>query len=786
MSPEAEPTSNGSVAWALEATTDCVVLLDSGFRVTYVNRRTAELNGTTPETYLGRTHWEAWPASKGSEIERRYRQALATGIEAEFEHRYHEEGEIDVWLDIHAYPHEGGLAIFFRDVTETHRQRLAEQRAIEEVRRQIARYQALSETSASVVFTADEVGNLTEIPLLRGLDPNVSRTALGNGWLEAIHPDDRPPAMAAWMGAVGENRPYETEFRILMADGNYRWHVARGVRVESDTGKVEWVGSCVEIHDRRVRERILRLLGEFTEATRNHRIPEEIMSLAQRQLGESVGASRCLYGEVLEGGRRFAGVANYCVDCDDLNGLLPVSGFSSEVSQNLRAGKNLVLNDVRDGIDSVEGYEALWKAQIAAVICVPIIKDGGVVAMMAVQQTHPRRWSSDEVELVQAFAERTWSEVQRAKAEQDLQLSEQRLRRILEAATVGVVVNNTAGVFSYANPPLLRMLGYTTEEVHRGEVSWGRIQDPDRLPMDDKALAQLRVSGSCDPYETEFIRKDGSRIPVYVGAAFVPDESGSGQLGAAFVTDLSELKEAERELRALNAELDERVQERTAELVDANRELEGFTHSVSHDLRAPLRAIVSTSKILLEDAADKLAEDERSLLHRQATSAVKLGAIIDDLLKLSRISRQGLAVAEFDLSALAVEVVDELVSKEWGPLCRIEIAPDLRAVGDPKLVRFVIFNLIENACKFSPGGGKVTLGQRPDGVFYVSDQGIGFDTAYMDRLFLPFERLVTDAEFPGTGVGLANVQRIVQRHHGRVWAESAEGKGATFFFTLCP
>jgi signal transduction histidine kinase len=241
---------------------------------------------------------------------------------------------------------------------------------------------------------------------------------------------------------------------------------------------------------------------------------------------------------------------------------------------------------------------------------------------------------------------------------------------------------------------------------------------------------------------------------------------------------------ADRKMRDLNLELETRVQERTAELLEANREMEGFTYTVSHDLRAPLRAITATSMILLEEASEKLASEERALLERQAHNAKHLGVLIDELLKLSRISRQEMTRSRFSLSALAAEVVKELEEDGAGTV-GIEIEPDLWTRGDPKLVRFILLNLFENACKFSPEGGTIRFGTL-NGAFFVKDEGIGFDPRYIDKLFRPFERLVNQSEYPGTGIGLANVKRIVDRHGGQVWAESAPGQGATFWFTLGP
>jgi signal transduction histidine kinase len=238
------------------------------------------------------------------------------------------------------------------------------------------------------------------------------------------------------------------------------------------------------------------------------------------------------------------------------------------------------------------------------------------------------------------------------------------------------------------------------------------------------------------------------------------------------------------EVRALHEQLERRVMERTAELERLNMEAEGFNYSISHDLRTPLRTINATSQMLLGEYGDKLPENARFLLERQALAANRLAGLIDDLLHLSRLSRQEIRAQSFDLTALANEVLQEMRNQGTHPRCTFNVEPGMKACGDPLLVRFVLLNLLENACKFSPEGGHINIGQHDNNAFFVRDEGIGFDQQYVQKIFLPFERLVTDSEFPGSGIGLANVRRIVERHGGRVWAESELGKGATFFFTL--
>jgi PAS domain S-box-containing protein len=249
------------------------------------------------------------------------------------------------------------------------------------------------------------------------------------------------------------------------------------------------------------------------------------------------------------------------------------------------------------------------------------------------------------------------------------------------------------------------------------------------------------------------------------------------------------LRESETRYRQLSEELELRVAQRTGQLEAANKEMEAFTYSVSHDLRAPLRLIDGFSLALLEDYEDKLDEEGKSYLHFVRDSAQRMARLIDDLLRLSRIGRAEMHFEMVDLSALAESVIAELRQQDPDRRVDVTIQPGLAARGDMGLLRVVLENLLGNAWKYT---GKTTNARMEFGmtqqdserVYFVRDNGAGFDMAYASKLFAPFQRLHTEAEFSGTGIGLSIVRRIITRHGGRVWAEGEVGKGATIYFTL--
>ena len=302
----------------------------------------------------------------------------------------------------------------------------------------------------------------------------------------------------------------------------------------------------------------------------------------------------------------------------------------------------------------------------------------------------------------------------------------------------------------------------------------------------DKILHAPQASCSM---EKRCVRKDGGIIWVEISATMVSNAEGKPLRLFAVIQDVTERRKAEDEVRRLNAELDHRVTVRTAQLEATNKELEAFCYSVSHDLRAPLRNIVGFSQALLQDYGGELDEQGKEYLNRACAAGQRMTRLIEDLLHLSRVGRSEMSRSKVDLSAMIQAVAADLQKGEPSRSVHWKVAHGLTAQGDARLLRIAFENLLGNAWKFTSKreDAVIEFGQRAqngDPVFFVRDNGAGFDMTYADKLFGVFQRLHPASEFPGTGIGLATVQRIVNRHGGRIWAEAEVGKGAIFYFTL--
>lgn len=339
------------------------------------------------------------------------------------------------------------------------------------------------------------------------------------------------------------------------------------------------------------------------------------------------------------------------------------------------------------------------------------------------------------------------------------------------------------------NPAFARMLGRTVEEMAGIKVF--SLYAPSEH---DFVRDQIELAGATGHarYETLMQRKDGSTFAGQMDLVSVRDTAGALLYRVATLQDISERRAAEEEVRRLTVDLEHTVDERTAELRAANQELDAFTYAVSHDLRAPLRAMAGFSQALIEDYGPALEGGEgRVYLDQIIQASKRMGALVEGLLVLSRTTRQEVRRETVDLTALAERIRDDLNRAEPGRKVAWTIAPGLAAHGDTRMLGIVLDNLLGNSWKYtaSTPDAAIRFGVEhgPDGpIFVVTDNGAGFDMAHAGKLFQPFQRLHRQDEFPGIGIGLATVQRVVNRHGGTIAGEGAPGQGATFRFTLAP
>ncbi|MEP7338655.1 MAG: PAS domain S-box protein [Acidobacteriota bacterium] len=376
---------------------------------------------------------------------------------------------------------------------------------------------------------------------------------------------------------------------------------------------------------------------------------------------------------------------------------------------------------------------------------------------------------------------------ERRRAEAELRQSEERYRRLFEALPDMIYTLSAAdGTITTISPACKTLTGWRPADVIGKHFT--TLTHPDDVKIVEAIFQHVLQGESPAPYEVRILTSSGDRfVAEIVSIPQIENGKVTGLLGIA--RDITERKCAEEEIRHLNLELEQRVIQRTAQLAAANHEMEAFSYSVSHDLRAPLRAIAGFSRILREDYITELPDEARQYLQRVQDNAQQMGRLIDDLLAFSRLGRRDLNKQSVALGQMARTVMEDLHGEYEHRQVKVTIGELPVCQADPTLLKQVFANLLANALKFTRQRAMalIEIGYRQDGdntVYFVKDNGVGFDMRYVHKLFGVFQRLHRAEDYEGTGVGLATVQRIINRHGGRIWAEAEIGKGATFFFTL--
>lgn len=641
-----------------------------------------------------------------------------------------------------------------------------------------------------------------EIYRVFGLEPQ-EFGATYEAFLNSVHPDDRAMVQEAVDKALHEGEPYSIDHRVVLPDGAERIVHEQAEITFDDAGKpLHMSGTVQDVTDRKRAEEALR------EQTKSVQLLQKIAVAANEAASVDEAMQACL-DEVCA--RTKWPVGHVYMLAEDGTGELVPTGLwhlddrkrfevFREVTERTRfaPGVGLPGRVLSSGapawITDVTKDPNFPRAKLATDIGVkagfasPVLVGKSVVAVLEFFSAEVAEPERATLEVMAHVGTQLGRVIERKRADDALRESEARFRAIYEGAGIGIIMSDINGDPMDGNAAIQRMLGYSNEEIRK-------MRFRDYTHSDDLAenvkLFQEMLAGKRQHYRLEkrYIRKDGRVIWGRLNVSRLATAEDKSPFAVSMVEDITERKEAEEQLRKAHDELELRVEERTTELAAANKELEAFSYSVSHDLRAPLRSMDGFSQALLEDYADKVDSEGRDHLQRVRAASQRMAQLIDDLLNLSRVGRGEFKRTKVDLSKLAEAIAANLKKAGRNRKVTFDIAPGMVAEGDVRLLRIVLENLLGNAWKFTSKHrqAKIEFGvTEHDGkrAYYVRDDGDGFDMAYADKLFQPFQRLHRADEFEGTGIGLATVARIVQRHGGRVWAESDAEQGTTMYFTL--
>jgi PAS domain S-box-containing protein len=409
------------------------------------------------------------------------------------------------------------------------------------------------------------------------------------------------------------------------------------------------------------------------------------------------------------------------------------------------------------------------------------------------QCSHLRVWTPEEEGLFQEIGRRLSDALTGLLMYRKLHDSENRYRRITEGLTdyqYSVHVENGRAVETKHSMACATVTGYTLEEFAADPHLWIRMVVPEDHEPVIEHIQQILSGKETPPIEHRICRKDGEIRWVRDTTILFKDATGNLLSYDGVIKDITERKRAEEAIHNLNQELEQRVFDRTAQLETAIKEHEEFTYSMAHDLRAPLRHVEGFMELLHQKIAPTLDEQSEHYMATIADAARRMGTLIDNLLSFSQLGRRKLAKRPVNLDYLVHDVIRELAPTAQGRDIHWHVADLPRVVGDRELLRLVLVDLISNALKFTRSRQQADIeigyapGEENETVIYVRDNGVGFDMQYVNKLFGVFQRLHRVEEFEGTGIGLANVRRIINRHGGRTWAEGKINQGATFYFSL--
>ncbi|MDB5779627.1 MAG: multi-sensor signal transduction histidine kinase [Polaromonas sp.] len=632
--------------------------------------------------------------------------------------------------------------------------------------------------------------------------------------VDAVLPEDLPVlALANALNEAGKNS--SVEYRIRPADGRIRWLRDRSYPVFSNAGEFERVvGTIRDITDSKLAglalaatHRALEMLSRSSMAI--NRIHDEAALLAEVcRVAVDVGGYRMAWvgfamddeGKTIQPAAH-AGAEQGYLETISLCWRDDQPGGQGPAGQAVRTGQPQYTGNIGKADNQFFWSDAAMRRGYRSALVLPLRNHERSFGVLCLYAGEVQQFAAEEIQLLQELADNLAFGIVSLRTRLEQRRSQEAERRtaarlheqasLIDLAPGAIVVRNLDLTIRFWSRGAERLYGWPAEQVLGRTMQTLMYRDPQVLTA---AIEQIKAAEGDWTGEVEQAARDGSPVYVEMRGTVVRDQTGQVNGVMIVSTDIRERRQARQDILQLNASLEDRVQQRTAQLKFANEQLEAFSYSVSHDLRSPLSSINGFSSLLAKSIAGQgatpLTQRSQHYLARIRAGVGQMGELIDAMLSLAQVSRSSLAWETVDLSAKAEALLSALQEREPGRVARFEVQPGLVAKGDARLLRQVLCNLLGNAWKFSAGKACtcITLGRMAGSeggeVYFVRDNGAGFDMAYAEKLFGAFQRLHTAAEFAGTGIGLATVQRIVARHGGKVWADSVQGEGATFYFTL--
>jgi len=612
-------------------------------------------------------------------------------------------------------------------------------------------------------------------------------------FLSLVHPGDRDRVshvVAATLQPGGAGH-CDIEYRVVRPrDRAERWIRATGKAYfdpGADGAARRFIGTVQDITEDKRKEDALHFLVDLSAATQALVDPEEILRTTARMLGEHLDVDRCAYAEV-EDESVFIVTGDHPRGVSSIVGRWPVASFGAECARLMRANQPLIVvdaeTDPRVGPEDLPAYRA---TEIRAVICVPLRKAGRFTAAMAVHQTRPRRWSPEEIYLVEMVVARCWESLERGRAIRGLQESERRLRFMAESIPQKIFTARPDGGIDYLNRQWVEFAGVPLDQL--GDWGWAGIVHPDDRAENLRRWRHSVVSGEPFQIEHRFRRHDGEYRWHLTQANPLRDREGKISMWIGSNTEITEMVKKRETLAERRRELERLVDERTASLRKAVEQMEEFSYSISHDLRAPLRAMQGYAQALLEDYGRGLDEEGRDYLRRIIAASSRMDRLTLDVLTYSKVSREDIRPQRVSLERLVTDCVRQHVDFRDGGADIVIEHPLPDVIGHEPLLMQVVSNLIGNALKFvAPGTQprvRILAEREGDEVrVWIEDNGIGVPPRFQKKIWGMFERAHQAGGYAGTGIGLAIVRKAVERMGGRVGVESDGARGSRFWVNL--